>query len=126
MKLERAKSAGNEEDITKCRPASLRASQTSTPSTRRRPRYTAKVKKFQDQLDALPPEKMEPYELPEGTTDDDACSVAAEMRPLLRVLVGESARRARAPATCAWPRPGLALVAGTGSCCIGAARRLEA
>ena len=78
MKLERAKSAGNEEDITK---------------------YTAKVKKFQDQFDALPPEKMEPYELPEGTTDDDACSVAAEMRPLLRVLVGESARRARAPAT---------------------------
>ena len=105
MKLERAKSAGNEEDITK---------------------YTAKVKKFQDQFDALPPEKMEPYELPEGTTDDDACSVAAEMRPLLRVLVGESARRARAPATCAWPRPGLALVAGTGSCCPGAARRLEA
>jgi len=50
-KLERAKSAGNEEDITK---------------------YTAKVKKFQDQFDALPPEKMEPYELPEGTTDDDA------------------------------------------------------
>ena len=72
MKLERAKSAGNEEDITKCRPASLRASQTSTPSTRRRPRYTAKVKKFQDQFDALPPEKMEPYELPEGTTDEDA------------------------------------------------------
>jgi hypothetical protein len=50
-KLERAKSAGNEEDITK---------------------YTAKVKKFQEQFDALPPEKMEPYELPEGTTDDDA------------------------------------------------------
>ena len=28
--------------------------------------------KFQEQFDALPPEKMEPYELPEGTTDDDA------------------------------------------------------
>ena len=35
-------------------------------------RYTAKVAKFQTQFDALPPEKMEPYELPEGTTDDDA------------------------------------------------------
>ena len=47
-------------------------SETPTPSTRRRLRYTAKVAKFQEQFDALPPEKMEPYELPEGTTDDDA------------------------------------------------------
>ena len=44
----------------------------ATPSTRRHLRYTAKVAKFQKQFDELPPEKMEPYELPEGTTDDDA------------------------------------------------------
>ena len=43
-----------------------------------------------------------------------------------RVLVGESARRARAPAT-RRTRPGPAPVAGAGSCCVGAAtsRRSE-
>mmetsp|Transcript_36837 Transcript_36837/g.113943 ORF Transcript_36837/g.113943 Transcript_36837/m.113943 type:complete len:157 (-) Transcript_36837:37-507(-) len=50
-KLEKAKSAGDADDIAK---------------------YEKKVAKFQSQLDDLGEEKEEPYELPHGTTDEDA------------------------------------------------------
>ena len=77
-------------------------SETPTPSTRRRLRYTAKVAKFQEQFDALPPEKMEPYELPEGTTDDDADAYVDELQkraPEDEIDEGETLRKRRRTVT---------------------------